>query len=219
MTAAKYIGLCFIACALVYIISTPKELTTASYITKPLMMPLLAVFYVLSTRQPLWLVVAALLAGFLGDVFLLWSHRSVMFLAGLLVFLAGHIFYTIAFLRPPALIRSIPWTFYLTAIPFAVIGIVVYRALSAHLADLKPAVVLYIVVILAMCFASVLRLSRMGKSVAPWLTVAGALLFACSDTIIAFNQFKMKIPYGPLWINITYVGAQVLIVAGFLVKR
>jgi len=46
----------------------------------------------------------------------------------------------------------------------------------------------------------------------------GSLLFMASDSVLAINTFRSKIPRGDVYIMSTYVTAQVLIVAGMIVS-
>ncbi|MDR7002024.1 lysoplasmalogenase family protein [Neobacillus niacini] len=55
--------------------------------TKPLLMPLLLLFYILNGKQLDLLIVWALAAAFFGDVFLMWSEKKLLLLAGIVAFL------------------------------------------------------------------------------------------------------------------------------------
>ena len=47
----------------------------------------------------------------------------------------------------------------------------------------------------------------------------GAILFILSDSLIALNKFTVDIPLSKTWIMATYMGAQYLIVMGYIAGR
>ena len=51
-----------------------------------------------------------------------------------------------------------------------------------------------------------------------YMPFIGSLLFMASDSVLAINTFRSKIPRGDVYIMSTYVTAQVLIVAGMIVS-
>ena len=87
----------FAVCSVVDLYCLIKEDKKKNKIFKPMLMPLLAVCYVLTANHVKPLVIAALLLGCAGDTFLL--GEGIWFAAGLLAFLAGHICYMISFIR------------------------------------------------------------------------------------------------------------------------
>ncbi|MGW6307643.1 lysoplasmalogenase [Streptomyces niveus] len=86
----------FALAALVELVSVAVDARTGQLLAKPLLMPLLAA-YVAARRGPR-LLVAALLLGWGGDVFLL-SSADGAFLAGMGCFAAGHLCYLVLFGR------------------------------------------------------------------------------------------------------------------------
>jgi alkenylglycerophosphocholine/alkenylglycerophosphoethanolamine hydrolase len=63
------------------------------------------------------------------------------------------------------------------------------------LGDMRPAVVAYVIAISAMVWRAA---ARVGHTGAPrpgeWAGLAGAVLFALSDTLIAFDRFHAAVP-------------------------
>ena len=49
-----------------------------------------------------------------------------------------------------------------------------------------------------------------------WLPLFGALSFLVSDTLLAYQRFRGPLPAGAMLVALTYVGAQLLIVLGYL---
>ncbi|NLN82753.1 MAG: lysoplasmalogenase, partial [Firmicutes bacterium] len=51
-----------------------------------------------------------------------------------------------------------------------------------------------------------------------WIVLIGTLLFIFSDSILAFNRFKKRSPYGSVCLMAAYGAAQLLIVLGILLE-
>jgi uncharacterized membrane protein YhhN len=49
-----------------------------------------------------------------------------------------------------------------------------------------------------------------------WFALAGAVLFMISDSLLAINKFMNPLPQASLFIMLTYIAAQYLIVEGIL---
>jgi uncharacterized membrane protein YhhN len=56
------------------------------------------------------------------------------------------------------------------------------------------------------------------KKISFYLVLAGAILFVSSDTVIAFNKFVHHFDSSGIVIMSTYVIAQYLIVAGYIIQ-
>jgi len=133
-----------------------------------------------------------LIPGFLfcagGDIFLALSWSGA-FLFGLIAFLLGHVFYTIAFFSPTG-IGLWAW------VGFPVIILMsasVFVWLRPHLGHMKRPVVIYIAVISLMLFSAVSMAANRNLSTAGrWTAFAGALLFYVSDLFVARNRFLEK---------------------------
>jgi alkenylglycerophosphocholine hydrolase len=140
------------------------------------------------------LVVAGLLLSAAGDLLLELGR----FLPGLAAFLAAHVAYALAFLsetRRPALGRSIP---------FALYGIAVFLFLLPGLGAQAGAVLAYTVAICAMLWRAAARVGASGRADGAWLGLAGALLFAASDTLIALDRFHASLPWARYPIILLY---------------
>ncbi len=110
------------------------------------------------------------------------------FLGGLGLFLLAHLFYVTAFLtgRPP-LKR-------LRALPVIAVLAVAYGVIAPGLGPLQAPVVAYMVAIGTMVWRAA---ARVGLDGAPrnleWCALAGAICFAASDALLAFNRFHSPI--------------------------
>ncbi|MEU3478442.1 lysoplasmalogenase [Streptomyces sp. NPDC033754] len=167
-------------------------------LAKPLLMPLLAAYAV--TRGAPKLLVAALLFGWGGDVFLL-SDADWAFLVGMGSFAAGHVCYLVLFGRR----RTSP----LLGAGYAVALVGTVALLWPDLpADLRIPVAGYSLLLAAMAY----RASSLGL-----LAGLGGALFLLSDTLIATGVAEWpQLPAPDFWVMLTYIAAQYLLAAGVL---
>jgi alkenylglycerophosphocholine/alkenylglycerophosphoethanolamine hydrolase len=177
-----------VAAALAYL-AGPAEFPPALRLaTKPI--PALALAAWVALRHRAWLgrlVAAGLVLSAAGDALL----ETGRFPPGLLAFLAAHLAYLAGFLSAasrPALLR---------ALPFAAWGAGVYAVLRPGLGEMTIPVAVYMTVICAMMWRAAARVGGPTPRAA-WLGLAGALAFATSDTLIAFDRFHAAIP-GAAW--------------------
>ena len=192
-------------------------------ITKPLLLLLLiAIFYLQSKSSSgnfKKLVLAALFLSWLGDVLLLFQQSDAnFFLAGLVSFLAAHIFYILAFRKTTlhhslTIIKEKPWLILL----FVAYGAGFYFLIRNGLGEMKVPVMLYMVVILMMSLVALNRFRRVEYH-SFVLVFAGALSFMASDSLLAINKFYVSFPLSGFLIMLTYIIAQYLIVKGTLAQ-
>jgi uncharacterized membrane protein YhhN len=172
-------------------------------VAKPLLMPLLAAHAALSGAPRL--LVAALLCGWGGDVLLL-SDAEPAFLAGMASFAAGHVCYLLLF-------RAYGHQDAHHSHLLAGYGVVLTATLAALWpglpADLRVPVAGYSLLLTAMAYRAGTRFGRTAG--------AGGALFVLSDTLIATGVADWPQPPRPdLWIMLTYIAAQYLLVTGTL---
>lgn len=145
-----------------------------------------------------YLIVIGLIFSTIGDATLRW------FVVGLTAFLIGHLFYIGAFKRVASF--NLPKTFSLIAlIPFGIwMGVKLVHSLTTQGESfLIIPVLLYIVVILLMCFIAILT----GNIYA----IIGSILFVISDSILAWNMFIDSIHLSGVYVMTTYYSAQFFI--------
>jgi len=133
-------------------------------------------------------LLAGLIFCLLGDIFLALPQKR-MFLAGLVVFLAGHLLYAVGFFRVTEIGK---WTGTGTLVIAAVGGLVYFR-LRTYLGQMKIPVIFYMIIISVMLTGawSVFgdyNLAGPGRI----MVFAGALLFYLSDLFVARNRFVKK---------------------------
>lgn len=200
------------------IIKGNKKGMTIRYISKPVMMPLLALFYIIGNLSiNLW-IIAGIFGGFAGDVCLMMPDpkgTKKFFKIGLISFLFGHIFYIVAFIQAAMGFSDYKWWSILLAIPYILIGAFTYPRLIKHTGKMTIPVTIYLIVIVLMGVSTTfLWGSRAPLGVG--LAMIGALIFMISDTINAFNKFAQEIPYERLLTMSTYLLGQFLLVLGYI---
>lgn len=182
------------------------------YVFKPLTLILLTIAAAVSdldSAKP-W-VVAALVFGLLGDVGLMLSsgRTDPPFIAGLASFLAGHICYIVAFVVVG--VRGLA-----VAAGLLVVAGIAGLALPAALRGATRAAGRPFAIVVG-CYATVLStMTVLGVGTGIAVTALGAVLFLCSDTLIAQERFVRAVRHGELLVIVTYHLAQFLIVIGLI---
>lgn len=197
----KLLPIFILLTGVVYIVFIEKEATFASVMFKALPMFLIFIYALIRYRSigKHAAIVVGVFVCMIADVAIAYS-----FLAGLLIFLLGHIFYVYAFLRATSRSQRlkkfiIPYMIYAAVAGLILIGSMMQ---SEEWLMIGP-VVLYIVVISSMGIAAAWTRSR--------FAISGSLLFILSDTILAWNLFVAPVSHSNIWIMTTYYSAQFLI--------
>lgn len=162
-----------------------------------------------------WLV-AALVFGLLGDIFLMFAsdadsadHAEGAFMAGLGCFLLGHIAYVVAFTRH----GLHTWQMLAGAL---VVGGVTALAMPRVLHGARERGGRVLAVAVGSYAAALGAMTVLGFGTAAVATAIGAMLFLVSDTAIAWQRFVHPLVRGPLLVIVTYHVAQLLIVVGMI---
>lgn len=211
----QYWLILFIICLTAELVLVYTNNVTIRYVTKPLLMPLLFLYFLSAVKSTIGSnrsIIAALLFSWVGDIFLLFdSQNSLYFIFGLSAFLIAHIFY-IFFFHAVRIAEAIkPKAFLL--IPVVVYYAVLISLLSPGLGEMKLPVRVYGVVI---CFMLMLALHMLyiKNKKAGSLMAVGAFLFVVSDSVLAVNKFHTSFQGADIIIMLTYGIAQLLIVEG-----
>jgi alkenylglycerophosphocholine hydrolase len=205
----KWLIAAILVTGMIHLATLSLDSTVLNWIFKLLPM---ALIIVLAVRSPSAdrlktykiLVVIGLVFSIAGDAFLL-NHGMEWFMFGLLSFLIGHLFYVAAMIRR--------WEFSLLTL-LCVVPIGIYSWLigwqlhdgimaNSGKSDLWLPVVVYVSVISLMCWAAIMSRN--------WHAAVGAILFAASDSILAWNKFVSAVPASGFWIMLTYFAAQLFI--------
>jgi uncharacterized membrane protein YhhN len=167
------------------------------FYTKPLLVPILILYYCIHNQKLNWLFIGGLVMSFFGDLFLMFKGG---FIAGLSSFLITHVLYIITFKAyfQKKNLYTIP------LIGLFVIGL--YGFLYPQLAAMKIPVLAYAVTIGTMLYVALGTTDK--------LLLLGATLFVISDSILAINLFYKHSTIGSLTVMFTYVLAQYALVLG-----
>lgn len=188
----------FLAVCAVDLVAVLAGSGVAHLVAKPLLMPLLA-GYAAARRAPR-LLIAALLCGWVGDVFLL-ADADLAFLLGMGGFAAGHLCYLRLFGRARGAL--LPAVLYAAAL--AVFTALIWGGLPA---GLRLPLAGYSLLLTAMAYRS----GVLGRYAA-----AGGALFLLSDALIATGiADRPQLPAPDFWVMLTYVAAQLLLTLGAL---
>ena len=189
--------------------------------TKPLLMPVLAIWLVQKTagirRFFRHTIQAGLLFAMLGDIFMMFSYGAydeLFFILGLGAFMCTHLCYLGGFISEIKLksgyLRRQP----LWLLPFLlfIIGFLIWLWPKIPVGMQQP-VTVYALVISTMALTVVNTYGKFSKEVFTSLLI-GALLFILSDCLIAAFKFGHPFPGVHMAIMLTYLLGQWLIVRG-----
>jgi len=186
---------------------------------KTLMIPVLAVIFLINLRPGSDLLHKLMLTGLFfswaGDVLLEVPNQAAdLFIPGLICFLLANIMYLLTFFltRGENFInkRGI-WV--LIPVLFFGAGIIIY--LHNDLGDMMIPVTIYTLVILTMVTGAINRIKKV-NAVSYRLVLAGAILFLISDSALAINKFGHPFRGSSIVIMSTYLLAQYLIITGYI---
>lgn len=186
------------------------------YLVKPLLIPLIFLFYYLNTGEFNPFIGLALGASWWGDIFLIWRERKPFFLLGLFMFLLAHLCFITAFVGSLGTVYyEVPVWHYALLMPYILLGVFFLNSLEPYLKKMKWPVGLYTAIIILMSYTALLRFNEYG-GVRFWCPFLGSLLFILSDSLIAWIKFRGPFNGAILTYKLCYVFAQLLIVIGFL---
>lgn len=201
--------------AILQILALAGDWPDLRFITKPLLMPVLLVYFLFISNGMAsfrhW-VTAALFFSWLGDIFLM-NEGEQYFIAGLAAFLLAHLNYIVFFSRLRRKSIRRPWNPYVIAILAFYTGLL-YFFLSSHLNNtLQIPVFVYALVIATMFAAAYHAFPDQQAGIGRWCVI-GAGLFIISDSLLAINSFVQPFKAAGLLIMVTYMVAQWAIVKG-----
>lgn len=190
----------YIVLATVFILSRYSFAMPIPAILKilPLLLLLLWVWFRVATYRPLLLL--ALAFGMGGDLGMAFDN----FLAGLGLFLVGHIFYTVLWCRQLDFDRC--WR----VLPLVLLVAFGAYYLLPHTGEMKVYVAIYFSVISLMAAAA--SISRIVNV----FGLIGVYSFLLSDFVIGWNRFVDPLAWSPAVIMITYYLAQLLMVVSVI---
>lgn len=202
----------FVLFAVLYTLSSPFAPYPFSPVFKvfPILLLGLIAWQSLNGRIRTLTLLALLFSG-CGDLLLAIRFEQ-SFVAGLSAFLVAHIFYILLF-ASQVKEKDIADAKYqhLGAIAMLLYSWFMVQWIMPEQQLLKYAVIVYVAMISFMCITAIFSASQNNI----W-HLTGALVFALSDSLIAWNAFRHPIPLASLWIMASYYLAQLLILTGIL---
>lgn len=149
-------------------------------------------------------VFAGLGLSLIGDLLL--ETGPDQFLPGLFAFLLAHVAYAAAYLSVTRTLSAA------RGLPFLVLAVGAGGVLWPGLGGLAWPVMAYIAVICTMTWRSTAMLGASGLDPrAQWAALAGALMFAASDLLLAIRLFVQPVPAGGYAVMLLYWGGQLCI--------
>ena len=140
-------------------------------------------------------IISGLVFCLLGDVLLL---NDQFFIYGLISFLIAHLIFTYSFIKIGGFSSN-----YIHAVVLLIIGILYYAFLYKSLGQLAIPVLLYLLVILLMCWQGLSFECKSSEVHGRFVHVA-VILFVISDATLAYNKFIVSSDSSPLLILGTY---------------
>ena len=212
----------FFILSIIEIFGEYKDNYKIIYAFKPLLMPMLILFYIFGVIEATgtvinvnWLIIVALLGGMAGDTFLMLKNEEKWFLYGMVAFLINQIFYILSFFLSITNYATFnPWVLFLLGPTLLILLFTVPRFLNKS-GDMKIPVLVYMVAILLMHIAALIRLSTV-QGLASILIFIGSISFIFSDSCIAVNKWAEEFTNARLIIMTTYLMAQFYITLGVL---
>lgn len=186
----------------IHLVAVGADITWLEWATKPVLMPLLALW--LFTRNGPRLMIAGLLFSALGDVLLQFDD---LFIFGMAGFAAAHVCYVTYFVRNGAssALKRKWW--------IAIAYVAVWAALMAWLWSGLDALQIPVAAYSLLLFSTGAFSAAYGGRAA-----LGGMLFVISDSLIAVRlaaeDTYTSLPLGGVWIMATYLAAQYLLASG-----
>jgi alkenylglycerophosphocholine/alkenylglycerophosphoethanolamine hydrolase len=190
-----------VVAALLFILPFTSDMPWVRLVAKPIPVLCMALWMAWLPRKGRFqvAVLVGLLLGALGDLLLELGDQTFVF--GLVAFLLGHLAYTYAFLQD---CRQPRWGWAVASYLYGAVAFFVLLRAGDLGAMLVP-VAVYVLVICTMLWRA---LSRLGAPGVPARSVqagvVGALLFAASDSLLAFRLFVTPFPLSGLLVIGTY---------------
>lgn len=210
----------YVLISAVHLYHSWKDIPKKRALTKPWPLLLLTVYYICAAGEVSWILVAALLTSWLGDVLLVPKGHG-WFTAGGISFLLSH-FLFIAVYAPSVAFGSIPW---LLVVPVALvyygISIMIIRAVKPTTPKLMVIPMwLYLIANSTMNIFALMRCLTL-RTPGSLVAVIGAVLFFISDCtlfLVRYYPKKQLIFKKHFTVMLTYLAGEALITLGILMN-
>jgi len=204
----------FLLASVMDLIGVILKIPLLIYIFKPLIIIALLFLYVFSLTKRLKWYVIALEFSFFGDVLLMFSGK-LFFMAGLISFLMAHILFikiVINRIQKTSILKGV-----IASIPFLIIFIGLIYFLKNSLNELWIPVIIYGITISTFGAVSLLDYLQSKTLKSIWMLV-GAVVFICSDSLLAIHKFYSPNSVFEVLIMVTYIVAQYLIFKSMIIS-
>lgn len=205
------VGALFLGVSVLHLVACYKRYPKIRSVTKVFLMPLLCALYLVAAPNVRLLIVAALLFGWIGDIFLLFKSGKLFMLLGVVAFALGHVFYI------GAMLSAYPSPHILMLISIAICAVwmtFVYKKLLPYAPkSLKKPGFLY-ALLLSGTTLSALYVLLVTQSPAYLIAFIGGLFFMLSDTLLIGQQYRKELKHGNFYVMLTYILAQGLLILG-----
>ena len=202
------IGIALVIAAINWL-AVAKKWVRIKYISKPAVPLALICWLILNGgfQGQLIYFVIGLIFSLAGDIFLMLPNEK--FIAGLVSFLFAHIAFILGFSNG---IPNFSAAGLILLILVALNAFEIFRRISNGLRSrgqdsLIPSVLIYTIVISLMLVSALLTMVAPNSEWNPFPSLMvsfGAMLFALSDTLLAWNKFVKPIIYGNIFVIVTY---------------
>jgi len=187
------------------------------YITKPLLMPLLTVFYYYTAYKLNIYIVFALIAAFITILFMLNSKKNFNKLIIIFFISLFNILFSIAVLKTNYYLEYIPVWFYLTLIPFTIIYILAFRKIyiKTPKTSIRLFIILYSISSTVLIFTIISRAWKY-SSMSLCLPIIGLILMSFSSILFILNDYFKKIKNTDLLINTAGIYGVLILIMGVI---
>lgn len=212
-----FLGLLLIA-TVWHLIESWRDNIRRRRITKPFLIPLILLYYLVSSSHPIWFLVLALIFSWLGDVFLMFQGNT-WFTIGGIAFGIAHIFFVLTYAW------SIEWSkvHLYVIIPVAIVYIaittlIILAVIKQTPKKMLPAMYLYLIANSAMNIFAIMQLESM-PCTGSIIAVIGAILFFISDCCLFLVRYSRRpelVFKKHFTVMLTYIVGEFLITQGML---
>lgn len=208
----------FVIVSVIHLIDSWRDNAKRRAYTKPFLLILLLLFYFFAAEEISWVLAAALLFSWLGDVLLI-PKGTPWFIAGGIAFLVSHILFIFAYLPAIQWERAVWWILIPAALLYYGISVTVTLKLKGNIpvAMIVP-MILYLLANSTMNLAALTQLMTLRNAGAA-VAYAGAVFFFISDCtlyLVRYHTNKNLIFKKHFTVMLTYLLGECLITVGLL---
>jgi len=215
MGKIKLALLVFVLVSVLEIVGVLFKISMLVLIFKPLILLSLITLYIVSVSKRNMIYILALIFSFFGDVFLMFDGE-LFFMVGLVSFLIAHLIFikiVVNRLQKPT-VSSVVFSL----APFLILLLFLIFFLNPYLNELLFPVIIYGITISVFGMVSMLDYLNT-KSKKSLFMFIGAIIFICSDGLLAINKFYSANAIFAFLVMTTYIIAQYLIYKSMVLER